>query len=93
MNTIDLEVEGMSCGSCIKHVKEALQSLPGIGEINVDLNSGHVLVSSERQQSGDAMILALDAAGYPAKLASETSIDAQAMDEHGSKPKGSSYCS
>lgn len=29
MSTIDLQVEGMSCGSCVKHVTQALQPLPG----------------------------------------------------------------
>lgn len=93
MNTIELEVEGMSCGSCIKHVKEALQSVPGISDINVDLNSGHVWVSSELQQSSDALISALDVAGYPAKLANETGIVSETMDKHGEKPKGSCCCS
>lgn len=26
MNTIDLEVQGMSCGACVKHVTQALQA-------------------------------------------------------------------
>lgn len=26
MKTIELTVEGMTCGSCVKHVKQALQS-------------------------------------------------------------------
>jgi hypothetical protein len=30
MKTIDLQVEGMSCGSCVKHVTQALQPLPGV---------------------------------------------------------------
>lgn len=28
MSTIDLQVEGMSCGSCVNHVTQALQPPP-----------------------------------------------------------------
>lgn len=32
-------VEGMSCGHCVRHVKEALEELEGITQIDVDLES------------------------------------------------------
>jgi copper chaperone len=73
MSTIDLEVEGMSCGSCVKHVTEALQPLTGVSAVEVDLPSGHVRVNGEFPQGSAALVLALSAAGYPAKLA--TSAD------------------
>ena len=41
MSTIDLEVQGMSCGSCVKHVTQALQALTGVSGVAVDLTSGH----------------------------------------------------
>ncbi|ABM39793.1 heavy-metal-associated domain-containing protein [Polaromonas naphthalenivorans] len=71
MNTIDLQVEGMSCGSCVKHVTQALQSLPGVGGVEVDLASGRVRVSGELAPGGDSLMTALTAAGYPAKLATD----------------------
>lgn len=37
MSTIDLEVEGMSCGSCVKHVKQALQPLTGVSGVEVGI--------------------------------------------------------
>ena len=73
MNTIDLQVEGMSCGSCVKRVTQALQSLPGVGGVEVDLASGLVRVSGERAQGGEPLMAALTGAGYPAKLASNDS--------------------
>jgi copper chaperone len=73
MNTIDLEVEGMSCGSCVKHVTEALQPLTGVSAVAVDLQAGHVRVNGEFPQGSAALVAALAAAGYPAKLA--TSAD------------------
>ncbi|CAM3661031.1 heavy-metal-associated domain-containing protein [Polaromonas hydrogenivorans] len=73
MNIIDLQVEGMSCGSCVKHVTQALQPLPGVSGVEVDLASGRVRVSGELAQGGDSLVAALAAAGYPAKLATGSS--------------------
>ena len=69
MNTIDLDVQGMSCGSCVKHVTEALQPLNGVSDVKVELKSGHVRVSGDLPQVSDPLVSALTAAGYPAKLA------------------------
>lgn len=69
MNTIDLEVQGMSCGSCVKHVTQALQALTGVSAVEVDLPSGHVRVSGEFAKGNAPAIAALTAAGYPALLA------------------------
>ena len=68
MNTIDLEVQGMSCGSCVKHVTQALQTLSGVQHVDVSLQSGHVKVSGALATDGLSLISALNAAGYPAKL-------------------------
>jgi copper chaperone len=73
MSTIDLEVEGMSCGSCVKHVTQALQPLTGVRAVVVDLQAGHVRVNGEFPQGSASLVSALTAAGYPAKLA--TSAD------------------
>ena len=78
MNTIDLQVEGMSCGSCVKHVTQALQSLPGVRGVEVDLPSGRVRVSGELVQGGDPLLMALTAAGYPARLATAVSTSSAA---------------
>ena len=69
MNTVDLEVQGMSCGACVKHVTQALQPLSGVSAVAVDLQSGHVKVSGDLLPGGGPLITALELAGYPAKLA------------------------
>lgn len=76
MNTIHLEVQGMSCGGCVKSVNTALKSLPGVGTVEVDLPTGHVTVNGDFPQGGDPLVLALTAAGYPAKLATSTTAPA-----------------
>lgn len=69
MNTIDLEVQGMTCGACVKHVTQALQALPGVSDVEVDLASGLVQLSGDFPQGGNPAIAALNTAGYPAQLA------------------------
>ena len=70
MSTIHLEVQGMSCGGCVKSVTAALTPLPGVTGVDVDLSAGHVTVTGDLPQGGDPLVLALTAAGYPAKMTS-----------------------
>ena len=47
MTTIYLEVQGMSCGGCVKRVTETLQCMGGVTGVEVDLATGHVSVHGE----------------------------------------------
>ena len=58
----------MSCNSCVKHVTQALQTLSNVQHVDVDLASGRVKVSGALPSNAQAIISALKAAGYPAKL-------------------------
>ena len=68
MSTIELNVQDMTCGACVKHVTHALSPLPGVEAVEVDLQAGRVRVSGNPESA--ALIAALDDAGYPAQLAS-----------------------
>ena len=70
MSTLHLEVQGMSCGGCVKSVTAALTPLPGVTGVEVNLSAGHVTVTGDMPQGGEDLVLALTAAGYPAKLTS-----------------------
>lgn len=83
MNTIDLEVQGMSCGSCVKHVTQALKPLEGVSDVAVDLPSGHVRVSGSLEAGAHSLISALAAAGYPAKLSSAAAQGSSAPPKSG----------
>lgn len=80
MNTIDLEVQGMSCGSCVKHVTQALKPLPGVSGVDVDLHAGRVRVHGDLAQGSDALVSALEAAGYPAQVAAASLQTSRAPD-------------
>ncbi|MGS0738135.1 heavy-metal-associated domain-containing protein [Pseudomonas sp. GG8] len=72
MKTVELQVQGMSCGSCVKHVTEALRPLEGVSDVAVDLQSGRVKVSGD--SDSHALLAALQDAGYPAHLATAESV-------------------
>jgi copper chaperone len=67
MPQINLSVQGMTCGSCVKHVTKAIESLNGVVSVHVDLQSGRVQVGRTTDQSDD-LIHALDEEGYPSSL-------------------------
>ena len=75
MSQINLNVGGMTCGSCVKHVTKALESLEGVSDINVDLQSGKVHLQ-RRSFKSDDLIHALNEEGYPSSLDLDGSIQA-----------------
>ncbi len=70
MSRIELKVEGMSCGSCVKHINAALRSIAGVNEVIVDLPSGQVNVSGDTDSA--VLIAALREAGYPAQIPTQS---------------------
>ena len=42
METKVLQVEGMSCGHCVKAVTEAVGEIPGVNNVDVNLNKATV---------------------------------------------------
>lgn len=59
-----LNVQGMSCPSCIRHVKEALNDVDGVSGIDVRLQAGQVMVKHAETASLTSMVEALRDAGY-----------------------------
>ena len=63
-----LEVQGMTCPSCIRHVSSALTDLDGVGNVEVKLREGIVTVKHDATQAPiDQLIDALADAGYVSK--------------------------
>ncbi len=60
----EIKVKGMSCGHCAAAVTKALQSLPGVTEIQVDLASGRVAYQSAAPVSRADLARVIKAAGY-----------------------------
>lgn len=61
-------VEGMTCGSCVRHINEALRDVEGVRDVDVRLREGKVRVTHENV-SADTMIEALREVGYESRTA------------------------
>ena len=65
-----LNVAGMSCGSCVSHVGEALRELEGVAEVDVKLREGIVRVKHDPKRAPvELMVETLRDAGYESALA------------------------
>lgn len=65
MNTLILNVTGMSCMGCVNSVKNLVGALPGIDGIDIDLASGRVEVRHDPAQADAAAIrAAIEDGGY-----------------------------
>lgn len=53
------------CDGCANAIKKALGALPGIQSVNVDIAAKNVTVTHEASVSHDALIAALERAGFP----------------------------
>ena len=63
-----LKVEGMSCMHCVAHVKEAIEKLEGVREADVKLEEKIAEVKMDKEVSDDALVKAVEGAGYSAKI-------------------------
>ena len=57
-------VTGMTCEHCVHAVTGELSGLPGVADVNVDLPTGAVTVTSDAPLPDDAVRAAVDEAGY-----------------------------
>jgi copper ion binding protein len=64
MTTSTWTVTGMTCGHCVASVKEEVGELDGVTEVEVDLDSGAVTVTSEQPLDDAAVRAAVEEAGY-----------------------------
>ncbi|MFI7210830.1 heavy-metal-associated domain-containing protein [Micromonospora maritima] len=58
------QVRGMTCGHCVTAVSTELSALPGVTDVQVDLATGRVAVTSRSPLDADAVRAAVDEAGY-----------------------------
>jgi len=65
MSTTTLQIQGMSCGGCVKSATRALSSVPGITPKDVQIGSAKIEVDSAQATAAQA-IAALEKAGFQA---------------------------
>jgi copper chaperone len=61
----ELSISGMTCSGCANTVKRVLSRVPGVTNVDVDLDKGAAVVAGTA--GGPALVAAVVAAGYEAK--------------------------
>ncbi len=61
---MEITVKGMSCGHCAASVTRALEELPGVSQVQVDLTSGRVSFAADTPVPTEALAQVIKNAGY-----------------------------
>jgi copper chaperone len=64
MTTSTYTVSGMTCGHCVSSVTEEVTEVPGVTEVQVELDSGCLTVNGDADPA--AVQAAVEEAGYSA---------------------------
>lgn len=65
METITMNVKGMTCGGCVASVTRVLKSVPGVSDVAVTLNPGAAKVTFDpAKTAAPSLRNAVEDAGY-----------------------------
>ncbi|WOC12063.1 heavy-metal-associated domain-containing protein [Gordonia sp. MP11Mi] len=62
--TTTITVDGMTCGHCAASVREEISEIAGVTNVDVDVTSGRVAITSDAALDADAVNSAVTEAGY-----------------------------
>jgi mercuric ion binding protein len=76
IQTVTLQIEGMTCGSCVKDVRTSLAKVPGVSSVEItvgkkwgvfsDYEDARALVTFDPEKAGvDVLVKAIEAASNP----------------------------
>lgn len=66
MNSVNLSIQGMTCGHCMAAVEKALMAVEGVELVEVTLEPGGAVVKGAANV--DALIHAVEEEGYEAQV-------------------------
>lgn len=64
--TTEYQVTGMTCGHCEMSIREEVEQIAGVEDIQVSAQSGKLVVTSSAAIDDAAVLAAVDEAGYSA---------------------------
>ena len=65
METVQLNIEGMSCNGCVNSVSNVLRTIPGVGNVEVSLEQKRATVTFDPARCNPAQFkAAIEDAGY-----------------------------
>ena len=73
-----LQIEGMTCASCVMRVEKTLKSVSGVTDVSVNLATERATVSADASVSTAALVAAVGKAGYDV-VTSEVRLDIEGM--------------
>ncbi len=59
-----LNIEGMSCQGCVRHVTKALEAVEGVKAVEVSLENKNATVSSDQEINTEVLVKAVEDSGY-----------------------------
>ena len=59
-----INIEGMSCGHCVRHVENALMEVAGVASVEVNLQAKHAVVELSGDVEDAKLKEAIEEAGY-----------------------------
>lgn len=69
MESIALNVEGMTCGGCVKSVTRILENTDGVAKAEVSLENKSAVIEFDATKTNvDALIEAIEDGGFDASL-------------------------
>ncbi len=73
----DLSVQGMTCSNCVRHVTEAIQSVPGVAAavVTPDEERARIRWAADVAENIPAVLQAITKAGYEAKVIEKSEHD------------------
>ncbi|TAJ16580.1 MAG: copper chaperone [Planctomycetota bacterium] len=72
MQTTELNIQGMTCGACVRHVETALRGVDGVAQADVELRRARALVQHDPQRAGvEQLVAAVRDAGYAARAGAD----------------------
>ncbi|MEO7716462.1 MAG: cation transporter [Capsulimonas sp.] len=94
METQTLNIEGMSCDACVKHVTNALRGVSGVQTAQVNLQEKTAVVTFDPAAASiDQMMEAVAEEGYTASPIDLVAVDQAASDGEAQEKSQSSCCS
>lgn len=64
MSSMTVTVTGMTCGHCVSAVRDEIGGIDGVTGVDVDLESGSVVIEADREIDPAAVEGAVHEAGY-----------------------------
>ena len=84
--SLALDIEGMTCASCVNRIERYLRKVDGVVEANVNLATERASIVARPDVTIDQLIGAVEAAGYEAKVLVDGNADASESTATQSEP-------